>query len=112
MVAAFHKSAIVLNLHTWFGRWDHGINPRLFEAAACQAFQLVDMKREIPTLFPNGSMITFDRLDELPELVKHYLAKRSERERIATQACQHAQACHLYTHRMQQVLNDAQMITL
>lgn len=110
MVAAFHKSAIILNLHTWFGRWDHGINPRLFEAAACQAFQLVDMKREIPALFPSGSMITFDRLDELPGLVKHYLANRSEREHIAATACQQAHACHLYTHRMQQVLEDAAAI--
>ena len=31
-LAAFNRAKVVLNLHTWYGRWSYGVNPRLFEA--------------------------------------------------------------------------------
>ena len=58
MAEAYRKTKIVLNLHTWMGKFPHGINPRLFEAAACGAFQLVDRKREIEQFLPMAKTLS------------------------------------------------------
>ena len=47
MAEIFAACKATLNIHTWRGRFDYGLNPRVFEAAACGAPQLVDWKREL-----------------------------------------------------------------
>lgn len=42
MADMFASAAVVFNLHSWYGKWDHGTNPRLFEAAGCGACQVVE----------------------------------------------------------------------
>src|SRR4030042_1812948 len=67
MVEAFNQSRIVLNLHTWHGLFDYGVNPRLFEAAGCRAFQLPDRKAEMGELFDlPAEVVPFGTLAALP----------------------------------------------
>jgi len=47
MVSIFCSSKATLNIHTWRGKADFGLNPRVFEAAACGVPQIVDWKREL-----------------------------------------------------------------
>src|SRR5262249_12894264 len=59
-----------LNVHTWRGRFDYGLNPRVFEAAACGVPQLVDWKRELDELFDEkerAAMLIYRSDEELLE---------------------------------------------
>jgi spore maturation protein CgeB len=51
MVSIFASSKATLNIHTWRGKADFGLNPRVFEAAACGVPQIVDWKRELDEIF-------------------------------------------------------------
>lgn len=51
MAEIFAGCKATLNIHTWRGKFDYGLNPRVFEAAACGTPQLVDWKRELDELF-------------------------------------------------------------
>lgn len=105
MVDAFHRARIVLNLHTWYGRWTHGTNPRLFEAAGCAAFQLCDHKDEIPDLYvPGTEAVLYHDVAELPELIAHWLPREAERRRVAEAAARRTHAEHTYVHRMRALL--------
>lgn len=101
----FASAKIIINLHTWYGKWDHGTNPRLYEAASSGAFQLVDIKREIPELFDIETQIaTYRTVDEVPALVKKYLADGALRQKMAVEAQKRAHAQHTYRHRMEELL--------
>jgi len=96
---------IVLNLHTWFGKSDVGVNPRVIEACGCGSFQLCDWKTEIPKAFTDGQeIVLYHTLDELEEKIDYYLERPSEREKIAAAGAARAHKDHTYTQRMQQVL--------
>lgn len=101
MVEMFNASRIVINLHTWFGKFDYGVNPRLFEAAGCQSFQLADEKKEMQNLFDlKTELVTFQSLDEFSKLATYYLGAENEREQMAKAAFEKAMDCHTYTHRL------------
>jgi spore maturation protein CgeB len=105
MVAMFSSSKIVLNLHSWYGCYSYGTNPRLFEAAACGAFQLSDWKEEIDQYFEEGkSIVTYRQIEDVPELVEEYLKKDELRQQIASRARTIAIEKHTYKHRMQTLL--------
>jgi spore maturation protein CgeB len=105
MVVAFQQSKIVLNIHSWLGRYEYGINPRLFEASGCAAFQICDMKQEIPLLFePNKEIVLYENVEELCKLIPYYLSHNAEREQIAKATYQRAMNEHTYIKRMEKVL--------
>jgi spore maturation protein CgeB len=106
MARMFAGAKIVLNLHTWHGKFPHGTNPRLFEAAGCSAFQLVDFKTDIPALFDvKNEVRCFEMIDELPAAVCAALADDSAREQMAAAAQSRAYHEHTYVHRMTRLLN-------
>ncbi|RYE06682.1 MAG: hypothetical protein EOP51_34330, partial [Sphingobacteriales bacterium] len=106
MAELFNQSKIVFNLHTWYGRWNYGVNPRLFEASGCGAFQISDNKLEIKDLYtPGKEIITYDKIEEISPLFTHYLAQPALREEIGANAVQRTLAEHTYTHRMQQLMD-------
>jgi spore maturation protein CgeB len=108
MVAAFHRARIVLNLHTWYGRWTYGVNPRLFETSGCGAFQLCDHKDEIPDFYkPDDEIVLYRDVAELDEQVGHWLARNADRQRIATNALKRSLADHTYVQRMTEVVKRA-----
>lgn len=105
MVRYFASSRLVLNFHTWFGRSEHGVNPRLFEAAGCGAPQVVDFKPEIPSLFEPGREVAIYRtLDELPGLVQQWLADPARLQAMGAAARERAARDHTYEARMAQML--------
>ena len=105
MSTYFSNARIVLNFHTWFGRFGHGVNPRLFEAPACGAFQIVDIKDEIPSLFEVGEEVAIYRdLESLPGLLREWLTDRERSEAVAKAGHQRVLQEHTYERRMAQML--------
>src|SRR5262249_46290303 len=109
-VRIFNATDISLNLHssTYVDGVDPRgdfVNPRTFELAACGAFQLVDRRALLPSLFREGEeIVTFADAGELRGLVQHWLARPDERARIAGAARARVLAEHTYVHRMRALL--------
>lgn len=106
MVDMFASSKIVLNIHTWYGKWSHGTNPRLFEAAGCGAAQAVDWRDELPQLFDcEKELLTYHDLDDLHSKLAPFLCDTTKREQAGILAQQRAYTEHTYQQRMQFLLS-------
>lgn len=106
MAAMFSSAAITLNIHTWYGKADHGLNPRLFEAAACGAAQFVDWKIEIPRLFDIGrELFVYKSIQDVPAMIVDALKDRKNLAEVGAAARRRALAEHTYEHRMQKMLS-------
>ncbi len=106
MAGLFNRSRVVLNIHSWFGKWDYGVNPRLFEANGCGSFQVCDFKREIPELYEDGKeIVLYGSLSELKEKLEYYLAHENERRQIAENALSRSHKEHTYRHRLAEMLS-------
>jgi spore maturation protein CgeB len=105
MARLFNGSKVVLNVHTWFGKYPYGTNPRVFEACGCGAFQISDRKQEITELYAEDEdIVLYDDADELCDKLGHYLRHDSERRRIADNAYVKTHARHTYAHRLEEML--------
>ena len=62
------------------------MNPRTFELASSNAFQLVDARGPLRALFEHDEVVSFRDIAELRSLVTHYLAHDDERLAIAARA--------------------------
>jgi len=82
----------------------HGIPCRVFEAAACKAFQIVRNWEDLEEVFPQ--VVKFDSLDEMVDLVRFYLdpANQEIRQRIAKECYESVCKEHTYSHRMQKLI--------
>lgn len=106
MAMAFNQSRIVLNIHSWFGKWDYGINPRVFEANGCGSFQISDYKEEIPELYePGKEIVLYKTTGELKEKLSFYLHNENERKSIASQGYMKTMRCHTYGQRLMEMLH-------
>ena len=109
-IKIFNASKINLNLHSSI--MNSGIdpigdfvNPRVFELAACGAFQLVDVRSELPGLMQPGKEIeTYASLEELREKIDHYLVHPDERESIARAGRDRVLEDHTFERRMEEML--------
>jgi spore maturation protein CgeB len=103
-VRAFRSCKIILN--TTHPAEVEGTNVRTFEAAAAGAFQLVNHRSALGSLFElDKEIVTFRSLDDLLDKVRHYLPRESERRAIADQAQARALAEHTYQHRLTSILS-------
>jgi spore maturation protein CgeB len=106
----FCASDINLNLHSSTERdgvdpTGDFVNPRTFELAACDAFQLVDHRSLLPALLtPGEDIVTFRSIAEMREQIDHFLARPDERLRFAQAARRRVLAEHTYEHRVQEML--------
>jgi spore maturation protein CgeB len=106
MVVMFNRSRIVLNLHAWFGNWNYGVNPRLFEANGCGAFQLTDYKEEIPELYePDREIVLYNEMRDLKEKAAFYLASDSTRNEIAEKGYARTLRDHTYEQRLREMFS-------
>jgi spore maturation protein CgeB len=81
----------------------YSIGPRLYEAAACGAFQVSDGSRpELHDVF-NGHIPTYRDGDELLEMVRYYLIHDKEREAMADAAREAVQGC-TFENRAQNIV--------
>jgi spore maturation protein CgeB len=111
MVRIFAGSRVNLNLHSaehvdGFDPQPDYLNPRTFELAACEAFQLVDERTPLRAVFGDDEVVSFASVTELRERVRHYLAHDDERRAIAARARRRALAGHTYAHRVQRIFRD------
>jgi spore maturation protein CgeB len=112
--AALYRAArINLNHHrttTEFGTGAHitrgtaqSLNPRAYEIAACEAFQLCDDSRaELHEVFC-GQVPTYTDSADLERKVRYYLSKPEQREDLARSACEAVQA-HSWHARARELL--------
>ncbi|MDR1360242.1 MAG: glycosyltransferase [Deltaproteobacteria bacterium] len=108
-VRIYNAGAINLNLHSSMlaeesaGQGDF-VNPRTFELAACQAFQLVDRRSLMAELFSPDELACFDSLPELLAAAAHYKDRPDERRKMAARARKRVLAEHTYAKRMSALL--------
>jgi GT2 family glycosyltransferase len=84
------------------------INMRVFEAAACGSLLITNDLAENgqDLLFtPGVHLLTYQRGEDLPGLIRQFLHDENERERIAQAGMEHARAHHTYAHRMADLLS-------
>ena len=111
-IKIFSSSEINLNLHSSQERdgvdpSGDFVNPRVFELAACGAFQLSDNRTLLPELFTIGSeIITFSDEREIRDLIKYYLENPEERQTICQRARERALKDHTYASRLKEMLNQ------
>jgi spore maturation protein CgeB len=104
MAEIFAACKATLNIHTWRGKFDYGLNPRVFEAAACGTPQLVDWKRELDELFDESeraAMLVY-RTDE--ELIEKARRLASDLRDKAVAASASIRERHSYLARMRELL--------
>ena len=104
MVEIFAASRATLNIHTWRGRFDFGLNPRVFEAGASGTPQLVDWKRELDELFGPGEragMLIYRTDDELLALARSIGPRAAELKAAALAAAPTFHREHSYRARME-----------
>ena len=106
MSTIFNQSKIVLNIHSWFEKSDVGINPRIFEANGCGAFQISDDKEEIKELYSiDEEIVVYKTIDELKKKLQQYLADDKARETIANSGYKRSLKDHTYDIRMNKMLS-------
>jgi spore maturation protein CgeB len=107
MAEIFAACRATLNVHTWRGRFDYGLNPRVFEAAACGAPQLVDHKRELDELFDateRAAMLVYRSDEELLSLAKSLAGRGEELREKAVAASSSIREKHSYRARVAELL--------
>lgn len=109
-VKIFNAAKININLHSstyheGVNPYGDFVNPRTFELASCEAFQLSDYRSEMPDLFKIGEeIICFEDINDLRQKIKYYLENPEERERIAKRGRERVVKEHTYEHRMKEML--------
>lgn len=109
----FNASAINLNLHSHTGEGldpaGDFVNPRTFELAAAGAFQLVDQRSLLPSLFTDEEIVSFERTGDVPALIRTWLRDPVGRRTIADAARRRVLRQHTYEHRMKELLAELGM---
>lgn len=99
----FRQSAINLNFVN--GNAETGLNMRHFEITAAGGFLLCYEQPELGDLFEIGKeCVTFRNETDLVEKIDYYLANPDERVKIAQAGQQRTLSEHLYSHRLQQLV--------
>jgi spore maturation protein CgeB len=110
-IKIFNASDINLNLHSSSER--DGIdpsgdflNPRTFELASCEAFQLVDERALLHEAFVAGEeVVTFNSIADLRDKIDYYSSRPEERRRIARNGRERALRDHTYEKRIEEMLS-------
>ncbi len=81
------------------------VNQRIFDAPACNGFVLTDWREQMDNLLePHKEIISYKEQEEIPDLVRYYLAHPKERETITHAARRRILAEHTWAHRVQTLL--------
>ena len=109
-VRIYNATRVNLNLHSSLQTAElvsHGdfVNPRTFELAAMNAFQLLDERSLLPELFAPDELATFACIEEFYAKIEYFLAHPEERAAYAGRARARVLRDHTYGHRMQALLD-------
>jgi spore maturation protein CgeB len=111
IVKIFSASKINVNLHSstyheGVNPYGDFVNPRTFEIAVCEGFQLVDFRSEMMELFRVGEeIVCFEDLKDLRYKIRYYLNNPDERKAIAGKAMERVRKEHTYELRMEEMLD-------
>lgn len=100
----YNASKICLNIQHSQVSFAH--SNKTFEIAASGTFLLTSFCDANNMSFAKDEMICFKNVEELRYLIDYYLKNEGERNDIVRKAYQHTMSCHLYTHRLQQLLTE------
>jgi spore maturation protein CgeB len=107
----FCGTDININLHSSTERdgvdpFGDFVNPRTFELACCEAFQLVDERSLLGECFiPGKELVTFNSPSDLKEKIAYYLERPDERKKIARAGRERVLREHTYAHRLRDMLS-------
>ena len=94
-----------INFNCTSAQMKGAVNQRVFDVPAAGAFVLTDWRAQMDDLFePEKEVIFYRSPEEVPELLKYYLAHPQERGRIAAAARKRVLAEHTYAHRLQTII--------
>lgn len=109
-VKIYNATKVNLNLHSSLhttelvSRGDF-VNPRTFELAAMNAFQLVDQRSLLAELFAPDELATFSTIEEFYAKLDYFLAHPQARSAYAARARERVLREHTYQQRMQRLLD-------
>lgn len=109
-VKIYNATRVNLNLHSSLqttelvSRGDF-VNPRTFELAAMNAFQLLDERSLLPELFAPDELATFASIEEFYAKIDYFLAHPDERAAYTARARARVLRDHTYSDRMQTLLD-------
>ena len=86
------------------------VNQRIFDGPAAGGFVLTDWRPQMEALFEPGEMVCYRSPDEIPDLVRHYLAHPEERRRILEAGRARVLSCHSWANRLRQLLQTMREI--
>ncbi|SFM08012.1 spore maturation protein CgeB [Desulfomicrobium norvegicum] len=96
----FYRSTRI-NFNTTSMQMKGALNQRVFDVPASGGFLLTDYREQLAAAFELGKeVVCYRDVEEIGDLVRHYLANSSSRERIALRARQRIEKEHSYGHRM------------
>ncbi len=109
-VKIYNATKVNLNLHSSLHTTElvsqgDFVNPRTFELAAMNAFQLVDQRSLLADLFAPDELATFSTTEELYAKLDYFLAHPQARSAYAARARERVLREHTYQQRMQRLLD-------
>lgn len=99
----YSSCKILLNDHWEEMRDEDFPSNRLFDALACGTFVISDKIPSADTLF-EGSIVTYDDVDDLNEKVDYYLTHEDERIKLAEKGKKIVLENHTFDNRVQEIL--------
>lgn len=99
----YSSCKILLNDHWADMRHEDFPSNRLFDALACGTFVISDRIPSAETLF-EGSIITYDSVDDLNEKINYYLSHEKERIKIAEKGRKIVLEHHTFDDRVNEIL--------
>lgn len=107
MARILSATKVAINLHSWFGYYESGLNPRAFETPACGAAQVCDWKSDLESHFAIGHEVRAYRTgEELEEILLQLLRDDRARGDLARAGAARVRAEHGYRARMRQLLKN------
>ena len=106
MPVIFHESRINLNPTSKAIR--SGVPLRVFDIFACGGFVLSNYQTELCELFvPGEDFVYYESIEQVPELIYHYLNHESERKEIAHNGYEKVKEYYSYDIRLNRLLLTA-----
>ena len=104
MIRYFNRAKIILNIHAG----DYlDVETRIYEALGSGGF-VISEKLAAENPFSNRELVEIERVEQLGDTIRHYLAHDEERQRIADAGHRAAQRAHSYRARAEQVVSVMQ----
>lgn len=98
-----------INVNVTMEQGVSSLNMRVFDVMACEGFLISDHKSDFDELFDcEKEVVSYKHVDELPDLVRHYLDHEDERREKARAARRRVLREHSYKRRAEFIIETLQ----